>query len=64
MSDKPVSTVAAFRADVEDAIIREINDPRNAGMSADFRDGLRVARVILNSRAQTIGAYPDPELVK
>lgn len=61
VSDKPQTTVEAFRAQVEEAIIREINDPRNAGMTADFRDGLRVARAILNSQAQALGAY-DPTL--
>ena len=61
---EPETTVAEFRANVEEAIIREINDPRNSGMPADFRDGLRVARCILNYQAQLIGAYPDPELVE
>jgi hypothetical protein len=40
-----------FRLKVEDAIIAEINDPRNAAFP-DERTGLRMARVILNKVAE------------
>lgn len=38
----------AARLAINEAIITEVNDPRNASQPTDFRDGLRVARILVN----------------
>jgi hypothetical protein len=51
-------TIESFRARVEEAIIQEINDSRNAVEHPAFRQGLRVARIILNREAETDAKGP------
>lgn len=48
------TAIEAFRARVEEAIIAEINDPKNAVESPQWRQGLRIARVILNREAKAV----------